>query len=248
MGRSANKQSRHQKLASFRSELPLPSSTRRRVDEQPPLPQFLSTHSSFKMPTSPLDPSHTTQFKSTIRKPQQSSAPSGSSSASWPSSGFLSQASFDPASWTYLAEGGKSLLLRFDGDHEQARNGWLNHNATRALALRMGKIPREAAGSSTAATSSSSSQGVDRGAFEDQVIAPLLARKSLLPSSLSLKLPDGVFLEKTSGKIEMSRPKKRRAVDGIDVQAFAVEAIEDLTWCLPGDELLAVEIKVSSHC
>lgn len=202
------------------------------------------------MPTSPLEASHTTLFKSSIRKtpphPASTAIPADPSGA-WPSS-LLSHSHLEPHEWTYLAEGGKSLLIRFDGDCHAAKNGWVNHNASKALALRLSKKPR---GDDLTSKEAASSTGCDRDLFESRVAGPLLGSKSLLPCSTKLTLPKGnTFLQKVAARIEMQRPRERRAADGIDVSADYIEVVEDLSWSPPRNtggaastSVLAIEIK-----
>ncbi|CAO1638498.1 unnamed protein product [Sympodiomycopsis kandeliae] len=198
------------------------------------------------MPTSPLEVSHTTLFKSSIRStPAHSSSKSipADPNGQWPSS-LLSADHLEPHEWTYLAEGGKSLLLRFDGsDLEAAKNGWLNHNATKALALRLAKKPR---GENHTPTSTSDGS-VQRHDFESKVAAPLLGSSSLVPISRQIPLSkhQKSFLRKVATRIEMQRPRERRNVDGIDIDADTVEILEDLSW--PSSDqssvVLGIEIK-----
>lgn len=133
-------------------------------------------------------------------------------------------------------------------------SGWVNANGSRALALRLVKSERgQGDGSSS---SSSSAQGPadslpPRPDFEASVIAPLLGKEHLLPPTARISF-DGeqsggpsLFLEKVAARIELARPAERRRVAGVDLNAGFVDVVEDLTWAAPGDEVLAVEIKVS---
>ncbi|CAO1627099.1 unnamed protein product [Jaminaea pallidilutea] len=204
------------------------------------------------MPASPLEPSHKTQFKSTLRQTaSQSHSVRISSSAAhpWPAPD-LGQDHLEAHEWTYLAEGGKSLLLRFDGDAENAKGSWLNHNGTRAVALKLSKRKRAR---QAQADPGKAELPLDRPSFESQVVAPLIQRTTLIPFSSNIDL-DGqfaqMFLERVSARVEMQRPAERRAADGIDDEQTRIEITEDLSWSGPTEKaevgsmpVLAVEIK-----
>lgn len=179
-----------------------------------------------------------------------------SSHADWPPLAAFGPQHLEPSEWSYLAEGGKSLLLRFVGDPQAARNGWTNHNATRALALRLMKKsrrdPQGGAGTAPNAPAQSVSHpSFDRQLYETDVLKPLLQVRRgspLVPASRRIDLSatdndTNVFLRKVSGRVEIHRPRERRATDGIDLEAGYLEIVEDMTWTGPGSHLLAVEIK-----
>jgi hypothetical protein len=76
-----------------------------------------------------------------------------------------------------------------------------------------------------------------------------LGKEHLLPPTARIPLEDeqSLFLEKVAARIELARPAERRRVAGVDLKADFVDVVEDLTWAAPGDEVLAVEIKVSPN-
>lgn len=162
--------------------------------------------------------------------------------SAWPPSS-LNSLPLEASDWGYLAEGGKSLLLRFNGDLNAAQRGWLSSDGDRALALRLMKQ-----GKSDAAIAHEAN--IDRATFESTTVAPLLSLSTnastsplLLPSQ-RLHLPEGSrFLSNVVQRIETQRPSHRKAADAIDTRLGFVETIEDVTWCAPGADVLSVEIK-----
>lgn len=147
------------------------------------------------------------------------------------------------ADWDYLAEGGKSLLLRYVGDTDTGRaQGWLNHDKTRALALRLTKADRN----DDAQTSLIEGVALlHRSAFERDVIEPLLKRTNLIPYSQVLTLDDSkrTFLDEIAAKIDKTRPMERKEFGQAALIVSVITAVEDITWFPHEAPALCLELK-----
>ncbi|CAO1617096.1 unnamed protein product [Parajaminaea phylloscopi] len=162
----------------------------------------------------------------------------------WPPS-RLDAKELRAADWSYLAEGGKSLVLRYSGERSAGSTaGWLNNNGTRALAIRLAKTSKESE-TNVREPNGSVSSPEHRLDFERHVVPTLLQSNSLLPYScvLTLPQPDGSFLDEISAKIERDRPESRRKATQIDLSALTVVAVEDLSWQSSSEAALCLEIK-----
>ena len=105
-------------------------------------------HLKIKMPPTPFHPTHTTPFKSSISSSQQAkkreflqssnSTNAHNQGGSWPVAVNAEQ--LDARHWTYLAEGGKNLLLRYTGPDVYP---FVNIQDGRRMALRIGKSSRQ---------------------------------------------------------------------------------------------------------
>lgn len=159
------------------------------------------------MPPTPFHPTHTTPFKSSLSSSQQlrdrhgGGSGSGNSSVDGPADAHmygqhpwpppLPAAQLDVRHWTYLAEGGKNLLLRYIGPDSAP---FVTPNG-RKMALRMTKVLRAATSSS-----SSSSSGGGAGVISEEMIAsssdgddehidPLIWRDEIIERSLTSAVP-----------------------------------------------------------
>lgn len=149
--------------------------------------------------------------------------------------------------WQYLAEGGKSLLLRYNGDADHGRAlGWLNHNGTRALAIRLTKAEAASAHSDDGVSAHESDNNSDRTAFEAEVVSLLLSNAHLLPVTCTLPLPAGSgpsLLRALADQVQNHRPAHRLSQNDIDLNATTLDVVDDLTWSPPSEETLCIELK-----
>lgn len=219
------------------------------------------------MPPTPFQPTHETPFKSSLSSSQQTrkrhdgqatvSAPHPSSE--WPVA--IEAGQLDAQYWTYLAEGGKNLLLRYTGPDVYP----FVHADGRRIALRMTKTPRQAlAESSSSAVAgqeadkkarkeeeSEDGMAIDALEWQRTVLQPDLAQlneSSLLPPLMrAMESSAGQcrpFLRLIASKIEGLRPLQRRRVSGIDEeQPIDILITEDLSAPVPDRPCLILEVK-----
>ncbi|MCO5556056.1 hypothetical protein L7F22_009600 [Adiantum nelumboides] len=222
------------------------------------------------MPPTPFHPTHTTPFKSSISSSQQAKKREFSQSSnptnahnqggSWPVAVNAEQ--LDARHWTYLAEGGKNLLLRYTGPDVYP---FLNIQDGRRMALRIGKSSRQQLnekGESTSSEPSSSSANTKMVLQDEQEIDPEEWQKRILlpdfaDAGSDKILPPLIRVESTSkpatlhsflrlivSKIEGLRPIERRRKTGIDVEKPSdVFITEDLSAPVPNHPCLILEIK-----
>lgn len=195
----------------------------------------------------PIKPSHSTPFKSTFASAQQARNRRAESASiqydehTWPP--HLQAASLDSSQWTYLAEGGKNLLLRYEG-----RNEFPFVNACgRKVALRLQKITRGSPDESKA-----ENDDIDAIEWRNSVLQPDLASIAVLPPLIKLYNDTqgkndvfGSFLKEIAAKIETMRPMERRRTSGLDEMSTsqAIFVTEDLSAAMEGKQIISFEIK-----
>lgn len=220
------------------------------------------------MPPTPFHPTHTTPFKSSISSSQQarkrnalqSSNPTSAHGDSWPVPVNAEQ--LDARHWTYLAEGGKNLLLRYTGPDVYP---FVNVQDGRRMALRIGKSSRQQLNDKGASTSNEPSlsssndqnesgdeQDIDPEEWQEHILLPDLAEgesEELLPPLIrvqSTSNPTALlsFLRFIISKIEGLRPIERRRKTGIDAdKPSEIFVTEDLSAPIPNHPCLILEIK-----
>ena len=159
---------------------------------------------------------------------QQAVAPPISSDASTPIS------MTDPRDWTYIAEGGSTIVFSYDGPRNLHFDGTV---------IRLRKSPLRSPSdtapptSNDTATQDAEDPTVD---FQEYVIARLVPME-FLPHLEHIQV-DRVWLEKMVSTHDGKRPAKRRAKDGIEVNRTMAVLATDLI----GSKGWAVEIKVRS--
>ncbi|KDN44876.1 hypothetical protein K437DRAFT_256829 [Tilletiaria anomala UBC 951] len=142
--------------------------------------------------------------------------------------------------WSFLAEGGQNLLLRYTGPiasspqqlSSSVGSPFLGEEG--ALALRVKKQKLKSGKNGKPQTPQ-----IDSQAFQSKVIVPLLGLSDVLPASIPIELPcyetadihaqGHPFVEAIARRIEESRPERRRLIDEIDPSASLIWAVEDLT-------------------
>lgn len=171
------------------------------------------------MPTSRLSPSHTTQFKSTIRS-GSSLLPAHSPAPILPSDfrGSGDEAEISPqlehTEWDYAGEGEGVLFVRYSPSASASPDAEAEADGHVVL-LRLPKVVRE-----------QQSGGEDKGeeAPEPSPVAAALAEERT--QTMRIKLPaDSFFLQKLAARIELQRGKDWRRRDGVDVRAGGIEAV-----------------------
>lgn len=222
------------------------------------------------MPPTPFHPTHTTPFKSSISSSQQAKKKNGlhvsdwengqGEGISWPIPVKAEQ--LDVRHWTYLAEGGNNLLLRYVGPDSYP---FVNGKDGRRMALRIGKSSRQQLnekGESTSTEAFTSSINAQQGAKDDDEIDPELwqerillpdladvADHQLLPPLIRVQSSSNPaalqsFLRLIISKIEGLRPIERRRKTGIDAnKPVNVFITEDLSAPIPNNPCLILEIK-----
>ncbi|PWN38020.1 uncharacterized protein FA14DRAFT_170767 [Meira miltonrushii] len=217
------------------------------------------------MPPTPFHPTHTTPFKSSISSSQQakrrealqSTNPTSTQGDSWPIPVNADQ--LDARHWTYLAEGGKNLLLRYTGPDVYP---FVNTRDGRRMALRIGKSSRQQLndkGASISSEPSSSSsniqqkggdeQEIDSEEWQERILLPDLAdagSDELVPPLIRVESTKALnsFLRFIISKIEGLRPIERRLKTGIDAdKPSEVFITEDLSAPIPNHPCLILEIK-----
>lgn len=212
------------------------------------------------MPPTPFHPTHTTPFKSSISSSQQARKKNFSPSSipaegdSWPVA--IDAEQLDARDWTYLAEGGKNLLLRYTGPDVYP---FVNTQNGKRMALRIEKSSRQQLNDQGTSTSSAGAQDnaeneqvIDPEAWQEQILLPDLAdvgNDDLLPPLIrvqSTSNPTALhsFLRFIISKIEGLRPIERRRKTGIDADKPSdLFVTEDLSAPIPNHPCLILEIK-----
>jgi inositol-pentakisphosphate 2-kinase len=197
------------------------------------------------MPPTPFSPRHETPFKSSISSSQQirkhvDELPSSSNiSDQWPPP--ISSAQLDSRHWTYLAEGGKNLLLRYEGPGTYPYIGPTGGR----LALRLRKIDRNAS-----KEEQDQQDEIDPIEWSDSVIKTDLKDCCALPPLLRLRdsTADGeekkMFVRQIAAKIESMRPMERRKKSGLDETIKQdILVTEDLSAEIKGKQVICLEVK-----
>ena len=201
------------------------------------------------MPPTAFHPTHSTPFKSSISSSQQArrreegktttvAGDTAPASTQWPE--VLSASALDSRQWTYLAEGGKNLVLRYEGPQEPP---FVHASGTR-IALRLSKVSRPIPESNNVEEEISALE------WRDSVLQPDLAGVGILPPLLRLQddSPDHAqtrsFLREMAAKIEPMRSMERRRVSGLDETAKeGVFVTEDLSASMAARQTISFEIK-----
>jgi inositol-pentakisphosphate 2-kinase len=150
----------------------------------------------------------------------------------------------DSRHWTYLAEGGKNLLLRYEGPVEYP---FVSPSGSR-LALRLSKVDR-ADEVSTSKTQESSD--IDAIQWKRLILEPDLSREDVLPHLLPVvdDSPDLVytrgFLNAIASKVESMRPMERRRASKLDEmpRKDCILMTEDLSGGIAGKQVISFEVK-----
>jgi inositol-pentakisphosphate 2-kinase len=132
----------------------------------------------------------------------------------------------EPTDWTYIAEGGASLVVRYVGSPSSTFSGRV---------LRLRKRPTQPKTSTTLA------DGIEQDIlnFQSDVIAKLLPPGAA--PVLQLALVEQAWLEILGERMEPFRPERRREADSIDTsRPYAILAPN-----LIGETGVSIEIKVS---
>ncbi|UZJ53909.1 hypothetical protein CBS101457_003229 [Exobasidium rhododendri] len=203
------------------------------------------------MSPTPFHPTHTTPFKSSISSSRQARkntcidhlAHNGLGPSQWPAS--FSVKSLDSRHWTYLAEGGKNLLLRYEGPSVYP---FVGPDGGR-VALRMSKIDR-AGCSKIDSGGSDSVDDIGAAQWKDTVLAPDLGIPGVLSPLLRLEedASDDYalrrFLKEMAAKVEVMRPMERRRASGVDESGKGgVLVTEDLSAAIKGKQIISFEVK-----
>ena len=136
----------------------------------------------------------------------------------------------DPRHWTYIAEGGSTIVFSYDGPRNHHVDGTV-------IRLRKSLLPRSDSAPSTPGVES---QDVDDPTvdFQEHVVSRLVPPE-FLPHLEHVQVERG-WLERMVSLHDEQRPAKRRAKDGIDVDRTRAVLATDLI----GSKGWAVEIKV----
>ncbi|KAN0065289.1 hypothetical protein ACQY0O_001124 [Thecaphora frezii] len=211
------------------------------------------------MPPTRFAPSHATPFKSTLSSSTQSrqhhQPPALSREHARPT--MLKLSDLDPTQWSYLAEGGLNLLLRYT-PHPASKPASAAPSPWQGKALRLRKSPRASSDASSSrgaesqrGTAAREDEVDEEAVFRDGVILPLLDdNASLLPQTSVVRIDDEKdrrTLETLAARVEIHRPRERRSSDGIDLGAARAWLVDDLC-AAPSSagssaEVLTVEIK-----
>lgn len=160
--------------------------------------------------------------------------------------GALSISSLDSRHWTYLAEGGKNIILRYEGPLKEP----FASPSGGKLALRLSKVDR---GSSSKIGNDSGNEFIEALDWRNSVLEPDLSSSTagaILPPLLRLKDdPSDAdtlrrFLKEMAAKIETMRPMERRRVSGIDeTGGQGIIVMEDLSASISGKQVITFEVK-----
>ena len=139
----------------------------------------------------------------------------------------------DPRDWTYIAEGGSTIVFSYDGPRNLHFDGTV---------IRLRKSPYRSSSSDSIpsipdepATQDADDPTVD---FQEYVISRLIPAE-FLPHLEHVQV-ERAWLEKMASMHDEKRPAKRRAKDGIDLDRTRAVLATDLI----GNKGWAVEIKV----
>ena len=133
----------------------------------------------------------------------------------------------DPHHWTYIAEGGATMVFSYDGPRSLRLSGTV---------IRLRKTHRFLSGPSIFPGELNKDPSVD---FQEQVASRLIPPE-FLPHFEHIQVEQG-WLEAMANHHDEARPEKRRATDGIDVHR--INAV--LATNLVGGNGWAAEIKVT---
>ncbi|EPQ30899.1 uncharacterized protein PFL1_01797 [Pseudozyma flocculosa PF-1] len=213
------------------------------------------------MPPTPFQPSHSTPFKSTLSssvQPAHLHTPYTGATASSSAAGTdapLKLSELDARDWSYHAEGGLNLLLRYTPFNGTAK-GKGPGGRWQGKALRLVKVPRASSapdsqpnGNMSGTSGNDEEKEEEEGEqFRREVVLPLLCGDgALLPHSTPIKVEDArdrAVLETLAARIEIHRPRERRQKDGINTEAHKVWMIDDLcSTSIAEEQVLTVEIK-----
>ena len=140
----------------------------------------------------------------------------------------------DPRDWSYIAEGGSTIVFSYDGPRNLHFNGTV---------IRLRKSPlRPHPDSTPPIFNENAGQDVDDSAvdFQEHVISRLIPAE-FLPHLEHVRV-ERAWLEKMVSVHDEKRPEKRRGEDNIDLERTRAVLATDLI----GSNGWAVEIKVCS--
>lgn len=137
----------------------------------------------------------------------------------------------DPRHWTYIAEGGSTIVFSYDGPRNHHVDGTV-------IRLRKYLLPRSDSAPSTSDGKTSQDTDDPTVDFQEHVVSRLIPPE-FLPHLEHVQVERG-WLERMVSIHDEQRPAKRRAKDGIDVERTRAVLATDLI----GSKGWAVEIKV----
>lgn len=206
---------------------------------------------SKSMAPTPFHPTHTTPFKSSLSSSQQARRGQEERKVAIPSANEvwpvpLAPAHLDPRDWTYLAEGGKNLLLKYTGPDNWpfvAKDG-------RTLALRLTKSSR----GDHADRHADVHERIDPVVWQERIVGPALTKaggRDSLPTVMRVMTnnsPDERdilkrFLRVIAAKIETLRPMERRKRSGINEDGTEEIYVTENVSAIRGKQTLVFEIK-----